>query len=262
MHAQLCLTLCDLVDYNPPGSSVHGIFPTRIVEWAATSSPGDLPDPGIEPVSLALQANSLPLEPSGKPINVKEGILSKWQNVILEKTSKSEILKLQDCARNYNKLFCGREEICMCINCRDRTSQKKKIVTRKLHNTWKLQNSFTIRTPLKKDVTFDDIRVEKTDHGQLKTNVKERDETWVGTKSNTLMGLAFFFFILIWKKLKKNYSNIVKAQCQEERTTITWIPHIAYSFGKVEIFWIWLWLSGNTWIMRKSETQAHFGPWT
>ena len=77
MHAQLCLTLCDLEDYNPPGSSVHGNFPTRIVEWAATSSPGDLPDPGIEPVSLALQANSLPLEPSGKPINVKEGILSK-----------------------------------------------------------------------------------------------------------------------------------------------------------------------------------------
>ena len=64
------------MDYNPPGSSVHGIFQT-IVEWAATSSPGDLPDPGIEPVSLALQANSLPLEPSGKPINVKEGILSK-----------------------------------------------------------------------------------------------------------------------------------------------------------------------------------------
>ena len=102
-----------------------------------------------------------------------------------------------------NKLFCGREEICMCINCRDRTSQKKKIVMRKLRNTWKLQNSFTIRTPLKKDVTFDDIRVEKTDHGELKSNVKERDETSVGTNSNTLMGLAFFLFILIWKKLKK-----------------------------------------------------------
>ena len=64
------------MDYNPPGSSVHGIFPTRIVEWAASFA-GDLPDPGIKPVSLELQANSLPLEPSGKPINVKEGILSK-----------------------------------------------------------------------------------------------------------------------------------------------------------------------------------------
>ena len=30
-------------------------------------SPGDLPDPGIEPVSPALQADSLPSEPLGKP---------------------------------------------------------------------------------------------------------------------------------------------------------------------------------------------------
>ena len=66
MYAQLCLTLYDPMDCNTPGSPVHGIFLARILEWAATSSPGDLPDPGIEPVSLALQANSLPLEPSGK----------------------------------------------------------------------------------------------------------------------------------------------------------------------------------------------------
>ena len=30
-------------------------------------SPGDLPDPGIEPRSPALQADSLPAEPAGKP---------------------------------------------------------------------------------------------------------------------------------------------------------------------------------------------------
>ena len=30
-------------------------------------SPGDLPDPGIEPGSPALQADSLPFEPPGKP---------------------------------------------------------------------------------------------------------------------------------------------------------------------------------------------------
>ena len=30
-------------------------------------SPGDLPDPGIEPRSPALLADALPLEPSGKP---------------------------------------------------------------------------------------------------------------------------------------------------------------------------------------------------
>ena len=39
-----------------PGSSVHGIFQARILEWAATPSPGDLPYPGIKPMSLASPA--------------------------------------------------------------------------------------------------------------------------------------------------------------------------------------------------------------
>ena len=34
--AQSCLTLCDPMDCSPPGSSVHGIFQARILEWAAT----------------------------------------------------------------------------------------------------------------------------------------------------------------------------------------------------------------------------------
>ena len=33
--AQLCLTLCDLMDYNPPGSSIQGILQARILEWVA-----------------------------------------------------------------------------------------------------------------------------------------------------------------------------------------------------------------------------------
>ena len=34
---QLCLTLCNHTDRNPPGSSVHGIFQARILEQEATS---------------------------------------------------------------------------------------------------------------------------------------------------------------------------------------------------------------------------------
>ena len=34
----LCLTLCDPMDCSPPGSSVHGIFQARILEWVAISS--------------------------------------------------------------------------------------------------------------------------------------------------------------------------------------------------------------------------------
>ena len=35
--AQLCPTLCDPMDYSPPGSSVHGILQARILEWVAIS---------------------------------------------------------------------------------------------------------------------------------------------------------------------------------------------------------------------------------
>ena len=35
--AQLCLTLCDFMDYSPPGSSVCGISQARILEWVAIS---------------------------------------------------------------------------------------------------------------------------------------------------------------------------------------------------------------------------------
>ena len=63
---QLCLTPCDRMDCSPPGSFVHGILQARILEWVAMPSSGDLPDPGIEPVSLSLlrwQVGSLPLAP-------------------------------------------------------------------------------------------------------------------------------------------------------------------------------------------------------
>ena len=37
MHAQLCMTLCDPMDYSPPGFSVHKIFQARILYWVAIS---------------------------------------------------------------------------------------------------------------------------------------------------------------------------------------------------------------------------------
>ena len=33
--AQSCLSLCNSMDYSPPGSSVHGILQARILEWVA-----------------------------------------------------------------------------------------------------------------------------------------------------------------------------------------------------------------------------------
>ena len=59
---QSCPVLCDPMDYR-----VHGILQARILEWVDFLSPGDLPNPGIEPRSPTLQADSLPYKPPGKP---------------------------------------------------------------------------------------------------------------------------------------------------------------------------------------------------
>ena len=51
------------MDWSLPGSSVHGIFQARILEWVAISSSRGS-DPGIKPVaaaSPALQGDSLPM---------------------------------------------------------------------------------------------------------------------------------------------------------------------------------------------------------
>ena len=70
VHAQLCPTLCNVMDYNPPGSSVLEIFQARILEWVAISYSRDLPNPGTEPVSLASPAVAggfFTTAPPGKP---------------------------------------------------------------------------------------------------------------------------------------------------------------------------------------------------
>ena len=58
------------MDCSPPGSSVHRILQAGILEWVAILSPGDLPDPGIKPRSLALQVEALSSELLGKPNNI------------------------------------------------------------------------------------------------------------------------------------------------------------------------------------------------
>ena len=55
------------MDCSPPGSSVHEISQARILEWVTISFSRDLPNPGIEPRSLALQLDSLLTEQQGKP---------------------------------------------------------------------------------------------------------------------------------------------------------------------------------------------------
>ena len=69
--AQSCPTLCGPMSYT-----VHGLLPARILEWGPFPSPGNLPNPGVEPRSLTLQVDFLPAKPPGKPKNTGVGSLS------------------------------------------------------------------------------------------------------------------------------------------------------------------------------------------
>ena len=60
------------MDCSPPGSSVHGTFPGKNTGMGCHSPPGDLPDPGIEPVSPALAGGFFTAEPAGEPTVVHE----------------------------------------------------------------------------------------------------------------------------------------------------------------------------------------------
>ena len=74
----------------------HGIIQARILEWVAISFSGDLPNPGIQPQSLALQVDSLPSEPIGK---------------VADKNQKHVSLIIQQSYCSYKYYFQPRHEI-------------------------------------------------------------------------------------------------------------------------------------------------------
>ena len=72
---QPCPTLCDPMDYT-----VRGILQARILEWVAFPFSRGSSNPGVKPRSpWALQVDSLPAEPQGKPKNTEVGSLSLFQ---------------------------------------------------------------------------------------------------------------------------------------------------------------------------------------
>ena len=101
---QLCLTLCDRMDCSLPGSSVHGIPQAGILKWVAIPSPGNLPNPGTEPGSPTLQADSLPSEPPGNFLkaylkfhflNISNiSVLGDLMNILLPQTFNNLLLKM------------------------------------------------------------------------------------------------------------------------------------------------------------------------
>ena len=85
--AQSCPTLCDPMDYT-----VHGILQARILEWVAFPFSRDLPNPGMEPRSPTLQADSLPAEPQGKPKNTGVESLFLLQRIFLSQELNWDLL--------------------------------------------------------------------------------------------------------------------------------------------------------------------------
>ena len=66
-----CPALFDPMDYSLPGFSVHGLLPQEYWSGLPCSSLGHLPNLGMEPGFPALQTDSLPSQPRGKP-NIEE----------------------------------------------------------------------------------------------------------------------------------------------------------------------------------------------
>ena len=67
--AKSCLTLCNPMDSSLPFSSGHGISQARILEWVVIASSRGSSWPRDQTQSPALQEDSLPSEPPGKPNN-------------------------------------------------------------------------------------------------------------------------------------------------------------------------------------------------
>ena len=87
------LSLSSPLDCSPPSSSVHGVSQARILEWIAIPSPGDLPDPGIEPASPALQVDSLALSHQVSPpssTGTHSHILIGWRSTKITEIGKEK----------------------------------------------------------------------------------------------------------------------------------------------------------------------------
>ena len=102
--AQSCLTLCNPMDcpWNFLGQNT-GVGSLSFCQ-------GNLPNPGIEPRSPTLQADSLPTEPQGKPKNIGMGSLSFLQQIFLLYTHL---------VQGAWRVFCGILRVCLWLawNC-------------------------------------------------------------------------------------------------------------------------------------------------
>ena len=82
--------------------------------WSAFPSPGDLPNPGIEPRSPTLQLDSLPAEPQGKPKNTEVGSLFLLQWIFLAQESSWGLLYCRQIL--YQLSYQGSPNLSLCLS--------------------------------------------------------------------------------------------------------------------------------------------------
>ena len=63
---QSCLSLCDLLDCSPPGSSVQGILQARVLEWVAISSSKRSSQPRVQTHISCIAGGFFTVEPPEK----------------------------------------------------------------------------------------------------------------------------------------------------------------------------------------------------
>ena len=68
MHDQSSPTLCNPRDCSPPGSSVHGIFQARILEWVTISYSRGSAQPRDQTQVSCVAGGFFTIKPPGKPM--------------------------------------------------------------------------------------------------------------------------------------------------------------------------------------------------
>ena len=104
---QLCLTLCNPIDYSLPGSSVHRTLQARVLEWVAVPFSRGSPCPSDRTGSPTLQAHSLPFEPPGKAQYYIYTYRKKMISITPVLSLGKGMIGKRRVDRKYNKFFCN-----------------------------------------------------------------------------------------------------------------------------------------------------------
>ena len=103
--AQSCLMFWDPLDWSPPGSSVHGIFQARLLEWVVTFYFKGSSDPGINAVNAGVCPGSSQVERAHFLwVNTRSGVAGS------QGSCDSHFL------RRLRSVFCSSRTVCICTS--------------------------------------------------------------------------------------------------------------------------------------------------